>query len=290
VLLNTLGKLIEKMLARRLQFDGVAHDVFHPNHFGGVAQRSTEDAGVYLTHLIRAGWAKGLTTSVVTFDIAQFFPSINHSVLLEVVARSGFPPCVGNFFRSYLVGCLMTYKWDNFTSGTFPSDVGVGQGSALSPVLSVLCLAPVLKLFSRSVVGRQVDLMSYVDDGTFIVSAGRVEDNLPLLKEAYGFIHNAFSSLGLVLEHDKSKAFHFSRVQRFSNPAIDLGFAPYGEATPLKPKPVWRYLGLFFDRKLLFREHVRFYSTKASSLLDLLPRRVQPPTTLLKPFCPTSRA
>jgi hypothetical protein len=97
----------------------------------------------------------------------------------------------------------------------------------------------------------------------FIVSSQRVEDNLPLLKEAYGFVHNTFSSLGLVLEHDKSEAFHFSRAQRFSNPAIDLGFAPYGEATPLKPKPVWRYLGFFFDRKLLVREHVRFYSTKA---------------------------
>lgn len=189
VLLNTLGKLIQKMLACQLQFDGVAHDVFHPNQFGGIAQRSTEDAGVYLTHLMRAGWAKGLVTSVVAFDIAQFSPSINHSVLLEVIACSGFPPCVGNFFCAYLVGRVMTYKWDNFTSGTFPSDVGVGQGSALSPVLSALCLAPVLKLFGRSTIGRWVDLMSYVDDGTLIVSSRKVEDNLPLLKEAYGFVH-----------------------------------------------------------------------------------------------------
>src|SRR6202790_5117279 len=90
VLLNTLGKLVEKMLARRLQFDGVAHGAFQPNQFGGVAQRSMEDAGVYLTHLIRAGWAKGLQTSVVAFDIAQFFPSLNHSVLLDIILRSGF--------------------------------------------------------------------------------------------------------------------------------------------------------------------------------------------------------
>jgi hypothetical protein len=54
VLLNTLGKLVEKMLARRLQFDGVAHNAFEPNQFGGVAQCSTEDAGIYLTHLVRA--------------------------------------------------------------------------------------------------------------------------------------------------------------------------------------------------------------------------------------------
>jgi hypothetical protein len=67
VLLNTLGKLIEKMLSCRLQFDGVAHGAFEPNQFGGIAQHSTEDAGVYLTHLVRAGWAKGLQTSVVAF-------------------------------------------------------------------------------------------------------------------------------------------------------------------------------------------------------------------------------
>jgi hypothetical protein len=78
VLLNTLGKLVEKMLAHRLQFDSVAHNAFEPNQFGGIAQRSTKDAGIYLTHLVRAGWAKGLQTSVVAFDIAQFFPSLNH--------------------------------------------------------------------------------------------------------------------------------------------------------------------------------------------------------------------
>ena len=52
VLFNTLGKLIEKMIARQLQFDAVKHGILHPNQLGGVAQRSTEDAGVFLTHLV----------------------------------------------------------------------------------------------------------------------------------------------------------------------------------------------------------------------------------------------
>ena len=226
VLLNTLGKLIEKMLARWLQFDGVAHNTFMPNQFGGVAQRSTEDAGVYLTHLVWAGWAKGLQTSVVAFDITQFFPSLNHRVLLDIIARSRFPPCVGNFFRSYLVGRCMTYGWDSFTSGSYLADVGVGQGSALSPVLSALYLAPVAKLFAASRISQSVDFMSYVDDGTIIARWVRLEDNLPLLKEAYAFVHSAFTALGLVLEHDKSEVFHFSRKQTFTPLPIDLGFAP----------------------------------------------------------------
>ena len=70
VLLNTLGKLIEKMIARQFQFDAVKYSILHPNQLGGVVQWSTEDAGVFLIHLVRAGWAKGLKTSIVAFDIA----------------------------------------------------------------------------------------------------------------------------------------------------------------------------------------------------------------------------
>ncbi|CAA7268148.1 unnamed protein product [Cyclocybe aegerita] len=44
VLLITFGKLIEKMIANRIQFDAVKHDIFHPNQLGGICQRST-DAG-----------------------------------------------------------------------------------------------------------------------------------------------------------------------------------------------------------------------------------------------------
>ena len=52
VLLNTLGKLIEKIVVRRLQFDAVKHGILHPNQLGGVAQWSTEDAGMFLTHFV----------------------------------------------------------------------------------------------------------------------------------------------------------------------------------------------------------------------------------------------
>jgi hypothetical protein len=36
VLLNTLGKLIKKMISTRLQFDGIKFGVFHSNQLGGI--------------------------------------------------------------------------------------------------------------------------------------------------------------------------------------------------------------------------------------------------------------
>ncbi|EKM74315.1 hypothetical protein AGABI1DRAFT_48228 [Agaricus bisporus var. burnettii JB137-S8] len=67
------------------------------------------------------------------------------------------------------------------------------------------------------------------------------------------------------MEHSKSEIFHFTRERGNYNPSIVLPVGPFTEASPLRPQTYWRYLGIFFDRTLTFREHVRFYSTKAFS-------------------------
>jgi len=78
-------------------------------------------------------------------------------------------------------------------------------------------------------------------------------------------VFQLIAALGLVLEHEKSEAFHFSRKHEDSNPPVDLGYAPHTGNTPLVPNKVWRYLGIFFDRKLLFKEHSKRYARKALS-------------------------
>jgi len=55
VLLNTTGKLIEKVVSNRLQFHMTTNGFLDPNQLEDVRQRSTTDTGVYLTHIIRAG-------------------------------------------------------------------------------------------------------------------------------------------------------------------------------------------------------------------------------------------
>jgi hypothetical protein len=69
---------------------------------------------------------------VVAFVLAQFFPSINHDVLLSILDKQGFVPEVVVFFRPYLVDQVTHYAWDDNLSPEFPSSVGVGQGSSLS--------------------------------------------------------------------------------------------------------------------------------------------------------------
>jgi len=62
--------LIEKVIT--------ANNFIHPSQLGGLKFKSTTDAGVALIHIIHSGWVNDLSTSTLAFDIAQFFPSLNH--------------------------------------------------------------------------------------------------------------------------------------------------------------------------------------------------------------------
>jgi hypothetical protein len=203
---------------------------------------------LFLTHLIKAEWVQGLKTSVVAFDIAQFFPSLNHDMLMVVLAWQGFPEHVRKFFASYLVGRGTRYLWNLFLSDRRSADVGMGQGSALSLVLSALYLTPVIKLFESQAAHLNCDVLSYVDDGTLIIQAKDWGSNLDHLREAYGIVFNLFECFRLVLEYDKSKLFHFTCKHGDTNPPLALRWGPFTEETPLKPKEHWQSLGFFFDR------------------------------------------
>jgi len=150
VLLNTLGKLIEKVIAKGLQFTVVNNNFIHPSQLGGLKFKSTTDAGVALTHIVHSGWAKGKTTSILAFDISQFFPSLNHHLLTLILEKAGLEPRVSSFFANYLVKRKTNYVWNNLMSPDFKVNIGVGQGSALSPILSALYLTPFLYILEKS--------------------------------------------------------------------------------------------------------------------------------------------
>ena len=78
VLLNTLEKLIKKFISECLQFHLIANNFIYPCQLGGLKQRSTLDTRIALTHFIHLGWTRNNTTSILAFNITQFFPSLNY--------------------------------------------------------------------------------------------------------------------------------------------------------------------------------------------------------------------
>ena len=170
VLLNTIGKLFKKMIGEWLQFHIISNNFIYPSQLGGLKQRSTMDVGVTLTHIIQSEWVKNLSTSTLVLNIAQFFPSLNHQLLSLILNKMGLNYKISMFFKNYLVGRKTKYLWNDFVSPSFNINIGVGQGSALSPILSALYLSPLFLSLENclKILKISISIISFVDNGLLI--------------------------------------------------------------------------------------------------------------------------
>ena len=225
VLLNTVGKLIEKVIGERLQFNMAVNNFIHPSQLGGLKFKSTIDAGIVLTHIIRSGWIKNMLTSTLTFDIAQFFPSLNHRLLALIIKKVGFDNYIVSFFTNYLVDRKTNYFWNNFMSPIFNINVGVDQGSVLSPILSALYLLPFIYILENHLKNLKIliSIISFVDDGLLISQSNSFNISNSCLYCSYNVLTNLLEKFGLVVKHSKTENFHFNRSHgTFNPPSLDL--------------------------------------------------------------------
>jgi len=114
-----------------------------------MSQWFTED--MFLIYLVYASYAKRLKTSVVAFDIVQFFLSLNHSMLTLILRHFGFSDCIIDFFSNYLVSISTQHSWNSFLFSICNIDVGVEQVSTLFPTFSALYIIPLIYIFELRV-------------------------------------------------------------------------------------------------------------------------------------------
>jgi len=149
-------------------------------------------------------------------------------------------------------------------------NVRVGQGSALSPILSAFYLLPFLYILENHLknLNIPVSIISFVDDGFFISQNKLLDISNSCLFCSYNVITKLLESFSLIVEHSKTEVFHFNRLQgSFNPPPLDL--IPIGRSV-LKPKNTWKYLGFIFNRKLSFYQHIDFYANKAMSIVKCM--------------------
>jgi len=126
------------------------------------------------------------------------------------------------FFNSYHSNHSTSYSWNSFISPPFNVNIGVGQGSALSPILSALYLAPIIKTFKKRIknLNKEIptDILSFVDDGLLISQEKSYSRSNSFLLCSYNIISKILIDAGLVMEHDKTEIFHFTRARHPPTP------------------------------------------------------------------------
>jgi hypothetical protein len=257
-LLECMGKLVEKLVARMLYSKIIKHDLVPTNQCGGRMASSTLDAGLTLTHDIKVAHAAGLRTGLLLFDIQGYFDNINRGRLIQVVADLGFAEEIVSWTKSFLSERSVCLKFNSHTSEPFSSEVGTPQGSPISPVLSTLFTHALLRVTWNI---KWTSLNLYIDDGAILACGKTWAEVESSLIKAYTACASWLSRVGLKAEPDKTELMYFRKQRDYEDPPGQISLLRlqnHNGQTHYTVTAVHRirYLGFFIDHKLWWEHHV----------------------------------
>lgn len=172
-LLNTLGKIMEAVLAARISYMATTHHLLLETHFGGWRGSFIETAIHHLFEKIYAAWNKDKIASLLIVDVSAAYPNTSHQRLLHNLRKWKIDGKVVNWVVSFLTKRQTIVKTNEHTAPKLYTDLGLPQGSPLSSILYLFYNADLLDDCAKKGVGAQ----GYIDDITLISTSKLVKGN-----------------------------------------------------------------------------------------------------------------
>lgn len=253
-LLSCLGKGLERLIARRVSYLCQTHSVLAPDQCSAIAKRSAVDLTTALTCDIESEWEKGRVAGMVTVDVQGAFDGVLHNRLLHRLREQGWPGNMIQWTKSFLTDRRGQVRFEGQRTDDFAIECGLPQGSPVSPILFLLYIEPMLHLSE----GR----FGFADDGAILASGRHLHDCKIALGRQLRLTLDWGRENGVNFDLEKSDLQYFHRKIKFVEEPLVV------DGHRLEPNANTRWLGVHFDRKLSFREHISLATMRAKKVTD----------------------
>ena len=256
-LLSTLGKITERIILTRLQEQCSELNVIPDEQFGFRESHGTELQLLRLTEQIHQALDARDTVSGAFLEIKRAFDTVWQNGLIAKLYKLNFNPSIVRLIQSYITDRSFVVSVENSLSSPRALRAGLAQGSVLSPVLYTIYTAD----FPSS---EAVSLYSYADDTALVTSCREPKIAHRRLQNALDVACQYFRTWKLSPDPDKSQYIVFTT--RINLPQLPLTLN--GQIIP-RCNSV-KYLGLHYDTKLIWRNHIFQTAKKGSQALGFL--------------------
>lgn len=200
---HTIAKLISKCLASRLAPELISLISRAQSAF--IKRRSIQDNFLYTQNLVRALHRNKQSGLFLKLDIAKAFDSVRWDFLMEVLEHFGFGSMWRNRVSALLASSSSAVLLNGVRGPWFKHFTGLRQGDPLSPMLFILAMEPLQRLFqvasdvgSLSPIGNRVAKLRtslYADDAALVLKPTKDDvlvaaHILEIFGHAYGLVTN----------------------------------------------------------------------------------------------------
>jgi exonuclease III len=263
-LLNTIGKLLERVIASRISQLAETNSLLPETQMGARPGRSAETAIQMITEQVQAIWGRPGPQQVATLlslDISGAFDHVSHERLLHNLRKRRIPEIIVRWVTSFLKDRQTKIKLPEGESGWLRTDTGIPQGSPLSPILFLFFIADLLDATNNEEL--RVSAVGFVDDVNILTYGRSTERNCETLSEIHRNCMQWAETHGAKFAPEKYEVLHLTRARNKFN----LKATPVLEGIQINAKTHIRLLGVQIDTKLKWGPHMRAVTERASALL-----------------------
>ncbi|KAF4445653.1 Zinc knuckle [Fusarium albosuccineum] len=268
-LLPCIGKMLEKVIANRLKELVLDHSLL-PNMQYGLTGRCTTKALQYLLNPIYRAWGikKRLKATLMGLDIKGAFNHVDRIELLKALMKKGVPDWLILFVWSFLSSRSTTLKMPGSTSDKFWVNIGIPQGSPMSPILFLFFAAPIIEEASNGLfAGCTIYTFAYIDDTYLLAISKDYKTNCNTLEKVHNRIISWANGVGVSFSPEKYHVMHFKRPwSRDSNCKL----MPNIPGIKKEVKDTMTILGVEVDRKLQWHTHITKVQAKVQAQMHYL--------------------
>jgi hypothetical protein len=258
-LLNSIGKLYERILLTRLKDYVFANNILINEQFGFRPKHSCINQVHRITEHVLSGFSSHphRGTGALFFDVAKAFDKVWHNGLLYKLYKLKIPDSLVLILRDYLSNRYFRFRVEGTRSSPRPLRAGVPQGSVLSPLLFSLYVNDIART-------QGVHLALFADDTALFYTHKNRAHVAKKLQTAANTLGEWFRTWRIEVNPEKSAAVFFSRSCKPLPPDIKL----FDRRIPWVKKV--KYLGVTLDRYLSFAPHIIEVRNRAYFVLGRL--------------------
>ncbi|KAL5606455.1 uncharacterized protein BROUX77_003648 [Berkeleyomyces rouxiae] len=254
--LSTLGKGLERLVARRLAVQAVELKIIPRAYASAVPRRAAADLTLALADKIKGRSRYKETTTFATYDIKGAFDAVKRRQMVRRLRQQGWPTKLIRWVESFLTGREVSLSIEGGEAVTGKVGGSLPQGSPVSPILYMLYMADL----HSTCMG-----LGYADDGLLAVSSRNAKTNNLSITELLSKVDRWCRENELELDWDKTGLLHCRPGGCSAKNTVEL---PNGNI--LKPSKSLRWLGVWWDSAFNFAEHAKQVTAKAKRTTNAL--------------------
>ena len=176
-LLKTMGKVLESVIAKRISKLAETHSLLPDSQYGARPGMSTEAALLNLVEQVHAIWKRdrSYVATALSLDVSKAFDRVSHPRLLHNLRKRRIPAVIRNWIDSFLSDRRTAIRLGGFTSSEEAIQVGIPQGSPISPILYLFYNADLVKECVKPTLNTSTT--AFLDDTTNLTYSRSTERN-----------------------------------------------------------------------------------------------------------------